>query len=178
MTAKISLLLSTLLLLLLRGTTLAQAPEADSLDVPLLEVDNTDSLVTAGAGMRSGVNLDTRGVVYLNIFYQGVQYGNRVARGIVVTAADSTCRLKILESTAPVRPGYRVLLYGLRPAPPYVATTFERKAAVKKPFYKRRWFWIAGGAAAATAILAATSGGGKSGPSSSRGTVAITGSLP
>ena len=176
MTAKTPILLATLLLLL-RVMAPAQTGTADSLDVPLLEVDNTDSLVTAAAGMSSGVSLETRGVVYLTVTYLGVQYSNRVARGLVVTAGDSTCRLKILESTAPVRPGYRVLLYGLRPEPPVAAATFERKSAVNKPFYKRRWFWIAGGAAAATAILAATSGGGKSTPST-RGTVTITGSLP
>ena len=176
MPTRTSILIATLILLL-RGMAPAQTGAADSLDVPLLEVDNTDSLFTAAAGMSSGVSLDTRGVVYLTINYLGVQYRNRVARGFVVTAGDSTCRLKILESTAPVRPGYRVLLYGLRPAPPVAAATFERKAAVNKPFYKRRWFWIAGGAAAATAILAASGGGGKSSPSGS-GTVTITGSLP
>ena len=160
------------LLLFAAGSLGAQVAPVDTLDADVRWVDSKDSVLVAGAGLSQGVTLQTGAVVYVPIYYQGVEYRNRVARGMVTAAEDSTCRVKISAYTAPVRPGYRILLYGIRL--PAVSLTEQPLSREKKPFYKRKWFWLAGGAAATAAIIVVTRGGSKS----NSGKVVITGRLP
>jgi len=173
--------LTLLLLSLPAGTALAQqVPErsaADSLDVDVRWVTEEDSSAVVGAGTIDGVGIGTRAVIYVPFFYRGAPQKNRVARGLVISSADSTCRVRLSAATAPVRPGYRALLFGiLPPAVPQIAGLEPKPAQQKKPFYKQIWFWPVVGAALTTTIVvtASRSGGSKS----NRGTVSISGSLP
>jgi hypothetical protein len=172
----------TLLLLSLpAGTARAQqVPEqsgVDSLDVDVRWVTEKDSLAVVGAGTIDGVGIGTSAVIYVPFFYRGTPHKNRVARGLVISSADSTCRVRLTAATAPVRPGYRALLYGIiPPAVPQVAELGPKPAQKKKPFYKQIWFWPVVGAALTTTVVVIASGGG--GSKSNRGTVSISGSLP
>ena len=158
------------------GSLKAQSARVDTLDVDVQWVDKVDSILVAGAGINQGVGLETKAVVYLPIYYQGEEYKNRVAYGTVIAVEDSICRVQISTATAPVRPGYRILLYGHKIAAPSVlASTEKPQPREKKPFYRRKWFWLVGGAAATAAIIAVSSGGSGS---SNHGKVVITGQLP
>lgn len=154
-----------------------QADEAagpDSIDTDVLWVMEQDSLLVAGAGTSRGVVPGSRAVVCVPFFYRGEPYRNRVARGLVVSSTDSTCQVRLTAATAPVRPGYRVLLYRLRlPVIPPLAGTEPKPAAA--PFYKKKWFWPMVGTAVAATIILSTRGGREA---PTQGTVSISGSLP
>jgi len=170
-----SFLLLTIYLVIQTGSLRAQAGQPDTIDTGVRQFSLTDSVLFAGAGLPQGVTLQTKALVYLPVFYRGAQFRNRVARGQVVTAEDSTCIVKIDAFTAPVRPGYRILLYGLTPrvAEP-VPLAVKEETGKTVPFYKRRWFLLAGGAVATAAVVAIITR--KSG--SNNGKVVITGRLP
>jgi len=144
---------------------------ADTLDAVVISVSQSDSTLVAGAGLSQRVYPETEGIVYLPFIYLGGEHKNRIARCVVETVEDSTCLMKIVASTATIRPNYRIMLYKLGEI-----AAAPRAEPRKKPFYKNKWLWIAGGTAAAVAILAAT--GGSSGSKSNRGTIIISGSLP
>ena len=151
-----------------------QGAVSDTLDVEVVAVEN-DSALIAGAGLKQGVSPYTEGIVYLPFLYRGAEYKNRIARCAASMVQDSTCQMRILYSTARVRPNYRIMLFNLagqqeeeiaaQPQPPQ-----------KVPFYRKKWFWIAGGAAATAAILVIT--GGDSDSKSNSGTINVSGSLP
>ena len=147
----------------------------DSINADILWVEEAESLLVAGAGTLDGVGPGTRAVVYVPFFYRGEPYKNRVARGLVISAADSSCQVRLTATTAPVKPGYRVLLYQIQPSiiPPVAE---DQEIPAEKPFYKRTWFWPMVGAAVATTIIISRGGGG--GKDSNRGSVSISGFLP
>ena len=167
--------LITILLVLAAGASplAAQASRPDTLYTQVLSVSDRDSTLTAGAGLLAGVRPGTEGIVYIPIDYQGHTWHNRIARCVLDTATDSVSTMKIIAATAPVRPGYAILLYGI--ASPQAPALAVRPKASEKPFYRKRWFWIAGGAAAAVLIVVAAGGGGGS---PSTGTVTVSGDLP
>jgi len=169
-----NLLIISLALFLAAAPAYSQASGADTLDVQVISVSRTDSTLVAAAGLSQGVRPETGGIVYLPFVYMGAEHRNRIARCMVKTVEDSTCLMKIILSTATVRPNYRIMLYNLGKPPAEEFAAASQAESRSKPFYKRRWFWIAGGAAAAAAILAATTGSSKS----NRGTVTVSGSLP
>lgn len=171
-----NLLIISLALFLAAAPAYSQAPGADTLDVQVISVSSTDSTLVAAAGLSQGVRPETGGIVYLPFVYMGAERRNRIARCMVKTVEDSTCLMKIILSTATVRPNYRIMLYNLSKSPAEEFAAASQAEPRSKPFYKRRWFWIAGGAAAVAAILAATTG--SSGSKSNRGTVTVSGSLP
>lgn len=151
----------------------AQAVRPDTLESQVLWASARDSTITVAAGLKDGVRPGTQGIVYLSVDYLGGTWRNRIARCVLDTATYGGCTMKVVAFTAPVRPGYSVMLFGLTgPGPAELA---EQREPARRPFYTRRWFWIVGGAAAATAIAILAGGGGGS---SSTGTVTVSGSLP
>ena len=171
-----SLFIVSMRIFLGAATAYCQDSVADTLDAVVISVSPTDSTLVAGAGLSQGVYPETGGIVYLPFIYLGAEHKNRIARCLVETVEDSTCLMKIVTSTATVRPNYRIMLYNLRKPLAERFAEAPRAEPRSKPFYKRKWFWIAGGTAAAVAILAAT--GGSSGSKSNRGTIEVSGSLP
>ena len=167
---RFSLLFSCLLIVLETGLLGAQVETVDTVDVAVEWVSGTDSVVAAAAGLSQGVTLATKALIYVPVQYSGATYKNRIARGTVIAVEENTCRVKIVASTARVRPGYRVLLYGLS-AP---VSELAGEKPPKVPFYKKRWFWLASSAAATAIVITLTRGSGKS----NTGTVVITGDLP
>ncbi len=177
-------ILSKLLTLLLLGVAALPAlaaegekePGTDSLDVEVRRVMEADSLLVAGAGVSPGVGIGTKAVVYVPFYYLNARHKNRVARGLVVSTTDSTCQVRMTAMSAPVRPGYRTLLYEIQhPVIPPTAEVRRKPVGEKKPFYKRKWFWPAVGTAVAAAIIITV---GNKASSPNQGTVSISGTLP
>jgi hypothetical protein len=166
--------LTILMMFAISSVASAQEAGTDSIDTDVRSVTEADSTLVAGAGNSQKVSAGSHAVVYVPFFYRGEQYKNRVARGIVVSTTDSTCQVRLAAETAPVRPGYRILLYQVQP--PVIPPLADKTPAAKKvPFYKRKWFWPVVGAAVITTVIITAGGGGSS---SNQGTVSIGGNLP
>ena len=175
MLVKIYLMLVSILVLflVLTSLTVAHGQSTDQYLGSEVTWVTADSLVDATRGKVHGVQPGAEAIIYLPVQYHGQTFSNRVALGTVIAAADSVCTIRLSSISAPVNPGYKIMieLFENPDVKKPVATTGG------KPFYKKKWFWpVVGGVAGAAIAGAVLGGGGDSGPGT--GTVDVGGSLP